>query len=72
MFFDVFHIHQRGEGYTLKVDITRPSNAPRHRVTNADRERNLSVDKKNQELAERVFTSLGEVLEEIKHLSINF
>jgi len=68
--FDIFEIRQWREGYTLRVDISRPRNAPRGKFTKADRKRALTANRKNQELNERLFASLDEVHEEIKRLQI--
>jgi len=67
--FDIFIVRQWYEGYTLKVDITRPHNAPRRRHTKADFKRRTAVNRKNIELNERMFT-WDEVVEEIKRLQI--
>lgn len=69
MYFDTFTIRQWREGYTLKVEIGRPHNAPRYRRTDADVDRSLAADRKNQELR-RIFPTLEEVFEEIKRLQI--
>lgn len=66
--FDIFTIHQWREGYTLEVKITRPRNAPRYKFTDADRKRQLTAVRKNQEYIGYMFTTLDEVFEEIKRL----
>jgi hypothetical protein len=69
MSFDIFHIRQWREGYALSVDSARPNNAPRYRHTKADFARRVAANKKNIELAERMFT-FEELIEELKRLKI--
>ena len=69
MHFDIFHIRQWREGYTLTVDSARPNNAPRNRHTKADFARSVAANKKNIELATQMF-SWEELIEELKRLKI--
>jgi hypothetical protein len=69
MHFDIFTIRQWQQGYTLRVGIARPRNAPRGKFTKADQRRVLAANKKNQDLIGRMFT-LQEVMEVIKRLQI--
>lgn len=68
--FDIFHIRQWQQGYTLTVDIARPNNAPKCKHTEADRRRRTASSKKNYEYAieKRMFKSLDEVFAEINKL----
>lgn len=68
MHFDIFTIQQWQECYTLRVGISRPSNAPRNKHTKADRKRLLAANAKNLELIDREFTTLEDVVQEIQHL----
>jgi hypothetical protein len=67
MHFDIFHIRQWHEGYTLSVDIARPNNAPRNRHTKADFARRVAASRKNIKLSKQMFT-WEELVKEIKRL----
>ncbi len=68
MKFDIFHIQLYQQGYTLRVDIARPHNAPKYRHTKADFARRVAVNKKNMELTGQIFPTPEELTEEIKRL----
>lgn len=69
--FDVFEIRVYEEGLMLTVGKMRPPNAPRDRVTMADRERNFRVAEENNRLAEDALQhgamqTMDEVMAKIK------
>jgi hypothetical protein len=68
MKFDIFHVQLYQQGYTLRVDIARPNNAPRYKHTKADFARRNAANKKNMELTGQIFPTLEELVEEIKRL----
>ena len=68
MHFDIFTIRQWSDCYTLEVKIARPHNAPRYKHTKADFKRAHAANVKNMELVGREFTTLEDVVEEIKCL----
>ena len=68
MHFDIFTIRQWSDCYTLEVKSARPRNAPGYKYTKADFKRMKAANGKNMELVGREFTTLEDVVEEIKYL----
>jgi hypothetical protein len=65
--FDLFEIRQWNDGYTLQVSEARPRNAPRYKMTDADRKRMQRSSKMNTQLAGKIF-SFDELCLQIKKL----
>jgi hypothetical protein len=64
--FDIFIIREFEEGFFLQLGISRPSNSPKYRRTNADRNRSQIVLSENIKLAGKMFKSEKELVEVIR------
>lgn len=65
-FIDKYEIERWQQGFTLKVGISRPANAPKYKQTKADRERTMYVNKINAELVGHYFSGWEEIYLYIK------
>lgn len=68
-YFDILEIREWQEGYVLNIGISRPSNAPKFRYTEADRLRRIAAYKENLKLSLRYFKSLSEIEKYVKDLN---
>lgn len=63
--FDKFEIKLYSDGYMLTVGKMRPRNAPRHRVTNADFDRQKRVAAENMKLAKEGMKAPMQTMDEV-------